>query len=77
MTGGPTVVVNCTTHAMTSITGLGELRVLRSDTLTKAYAYCAATGLASIQTDPAGAGGTFIPLPPGMTAISATQLVSN
>jgi hypothetical protein len=72
------VAVNVQTHAVTSLGALGVVDVLRSDTLTKAYAYSVTLGgMVSVVTDPVGGGGSIVNLSPGVPQLVAAQVVSN
>jgi hypothetical protein len=67
--------VNVTTGAIAPVaSGIVDLEILRSGSLTKAYVYGSA-GLVSIPTDPTLGPGTVIPLP--NTYVSTVRLLSN
>jgi hypothetical protein len=72
---GDVVAVNCVTHATVTLPAIGQLRVLGSDTLTKAYAFTL-TGVSSFQTDPCSTSAVPITLSPGVT-FPVANLLSN
>jgi hypothetical protein len=77
--GGTVVIVNVATNAIATIPGLGEVGVLRSDTLRKAYAHLAVNAAVSFQTDPYIGGGALIPIPPSYPLFvpPTSQFLSN
>jgi hypothetical protein len=65
--GGTVMAVNAANHSTVTLAGIGNLAVLRSDTLTKAYGFTYAGVLTSFQTDPCTGVSGIVPMPPSFT----------